>query len=60
MKTVTVKQCENGFVIECDEQIYIASSIDAGYSYNKPNLAAVLHDIFEPPDKEAPDLKVVA
>lgn len=59
MKQATVKQCENGFVIECDDQIYIASSIDSGYSYSKPNLAQVLKDIFDP-EKEVPDLKVVA
>lgn len=60
MKTATVKQCENGFVIECDDQTYIASEISDGYSYNKPSLTRVLRDIFEPPEKETPDLKVVA
>lgn len=59
MKTVTVKQCENGFVIEDGDQVYVASSIDSGYSYNKPSLVSVLRDIFEPQKKEVTDLKVV-
>ena len=50
MKTVTIKQVANGYVIECDGETHIAAVIanHAYSSYNKPAVTDVLDSIFNP------------
>ena len=50
MKTVTIKQVSNGYVIECDGETHIAAVIEnASYvTYRKPSVTEVLESIFNP------------
>ena len=47
MKTVTIEQVENGFIVTDGDQVRIATCVYA-YSYEKSSLTDILKVIFEP------------
>ena len=47
MKTVTIEQVENGFIVKHDDRVQIATCVHS-YSYQKESLTEMLKAIFEP------------
>jgi len=54
MKTVTVTQVENGYVVKDEDKTYIASTArTSSYSRNDMTLQEVLDLIFKKPESDA-------
>ena len=56
MKTVTIEQVENGFIVKDGDRVQIASCVTS-YTF-EPSLATILKDIFKP--AEVPAAPVVS
>ena len=59
MKTVTIEQVENGFVVTFQGRALVATCVNS-YSYEKSSLTEILKVIFEPKPAALEAVKPVA